>query len=136
MTELVRQVRRVYEAFAKRDFDTIIENSDPEVEFTSLTMESEGVTYRGHQGLREYFDRLLEVLPNWRPELEDVEEHGDRMLVRTRIYATPSGGSVPVEQVMWQVIRFRNGLALRWDFFRTEDEARAALAEGPSAPGG
>ena len=29
---------------------------------------------------------------------------------------------------MWQVVRFRDGLAIRWDFFRTEEEARAALA--------
>ncbi len=28
---------------------------------------------------------------------------------------------------MWQVIEFRNARALRWDFFRTEEEARAAL---------
>ena len=130
MTELVPLVRRVYAAFAERDIDTIVQNSDPNVEFTSLTMESEGTTYRGHEGLREYFDRLLDVLPDWRPELEEVEDHGDRMLVKTRIRATPSGGSVPVEQVMWQVIRFRNKLAVRWDFFRTEEEARAALVRG------
>ena len=128
MTDLVAQVRLVYAAFAARDLDTIIENAHPDVEFTSLTMESEGTTYRGHEGFREYFDRLLDVLPNWRPEIEEIEQHGDFILVRTRIQATPSGGSVPVEQVMWQVIRFRGDLAIRWDFFRTEEEARAALA--------
>lgn len=127
MIDLVTRTRVVYAAFAERDFDTIIENCHPEVEFTSLTMESEGVTYRGHEGLREYFDRLLDVLPNWRPEIEEIQEHGDRIMVRTRIQATPSGGSVPVEQVMWQVVRFRDDLAVRWDFFRTEEEARAAL---------
>jgi ketosteroid isomerase-like protein len=125
--DLVARTRVVYAAFAERDFDTIIENCHPEVEFTSLTMESEGVTYRGHEGLREYFDRLLDVLPNWRPEIEEIQEHGDCIMVRTRIQATPSGGSVPVEQVMWQVVRFRDDLAVRWDFFRTEEEARAAL---------
>lgn len=128
MTDLVARVRLVYTAFAQRDLDTIIENSHPDVEFTSLTMESEGTTYRGHEGLREYFDRLLDVLPTWRPEIEEIEQHGDFILVRTRIQATPSGGSVPVEQVMWQLIRFRGDLAVRWDFFRTEEEARAALA--------
>jgi ketosteroid isomerase-like protein len=128
VTDLVARVRLVYAAFAQRDLDTIIENSHPDVEFTSLTMESEGTTYRGHEGLREYFDRLLDVLPTWRPEIEEIEQHGDFILVRTRIQATPSGGSVPVEQVMWQLIRFRGDLAVRWDFFRTEEEARAALA--------
>ena len=35
--------------------------------------------------------------------------------------------TVPMEQAMWQVIELRNGRAVRWDFFRTENEARAAL---------
>ena len=129
MTELAELARRAYAAFAEHDIDTIVEISHPDVEFTSLVMESEGMVYRGHDGLREYFDRLLDVLPDWRPVLEQVEEHGDRGLVKARIYATPSGGSVSVEQVMWQVVRFRDGLAVRWDFFRTEEEARAALAD-------
>ena len=99
----------------------------PDVVFTSMIRESEGGVYRGHEGMREFFESLLEVLPDWRPELEDVEDHGDRMLVRARIYASPPGGDVPMEQVVWHVIRLRDGLAIRWDFFRTEEEARAAL---------
>ena len=27
--------------------------------------------YRGHEGVREFFESLLEVLPDWRPELEE-----------------------------------------------------------------
>ena len=120
-------VRRAYVAFQQRDFDAVAALADPEVEFTSLIMESEGTVYRGHEGVREYLERLVDVLPDWHPEVEEIEDHGERILVRTRIRATPPGGSVPVEQVMWQVIKFRDGLAHQWDFFRTEDEARAAL---------
>jgi ketosteroid isomerase-like protein len=136
VTDLTALAHRVYAAFAERDFETIAETCHPDCEFTSLTMESEGTVYRGHDGLREFLDRLLDVLPDWRPEVEEVEEYGDRGLVKARIYATPSGGSVSVEQTMWQVVRFRDGLAIRWDFFRTEEEARAALGEEPSAPAG
>lgn len=57
-----------------------------------------------------------------------VEDHDDRVLVRARIFATPHGGSVPLEQVMWQLIEFRDERARHWEFFRTEEEARAALA--------
>ena len=121
-------VRRAYEAFARRDIDTLIELSDPEVAFTSLIRESEGVTYHGHDGLREYLESLVDVLPDWRPILEHAEVNGDSVLVRLRIHATPPGGDVPIEQEMWQVIRFRGEVAIRWDFFRTEDEARSALA--------
>ncbi len=128
-TELVQNVYRAYDAFARRDFDALAALCEPDCTFRSLIMESEGTEYRGYDGLREYFDALTDVLPDWRPKVEMVEDHDNRVLVRARIYATPSGGSVPIEQVMWQVIEFRNERALRWDFFRTEEEARAALGD-------
>ena len=127
-TDNVAKVRRAYAAVLSHDFDTLVEITHPEVVFTSMIRESEGGVYRGHEGMREFFASLLDVLPDWRPTLEDVEDHGDRMLVRARIYASPPGGDVPMEQVVWHVIRLRDGLAIRWDFFRTEEEARAVLA--------
>jgi hypothetical protein len=50
------------------------------------------------------------------------------MLVKAKIHASAPGSGAPMEQVMWQAVRLRDGLAIRWDFFRTEEEARAALA--------
>ena len=123
----VENVHRAYKAFQERDFDVIAELSDPDVEFTSLIRESEGEVYRGHEGLRAYLEAIVDVLPDWTPQVEAVEDHGDRMLVKARIHATPPGGSVPMEQVSWQAIRFRDEKAVRWDFFRTQQEARAAL---------
>jgi ketosteroid isomerase-like protein len=127
-SELAEKTRRAYAAIARRDIEGIAELCHPDFEFTSLIRESEGGVYRGQEGLREFLDPLFEVLADWRPEIESMEEQGDRMLVKLRVYGTPPGGSVPMDQVMWQVIRFRSELAYRWDFFRTEEEARAALA--------
>ena len=36
-------------------------------------------------------------------------------------------GGVPVEQTMWMALRLRDDRAFWWRFYRTEDEARAAL---------
>ena len=125
----VEMLKRGYVAFQNRDFDELVAVTHPEIEFTSLIRESEGAVYRGHQGVREFFESLLEVLPDWIPVLDSYEDHGDRMLAKATIHASPPGGDVPMEQVMWQAIRLRDGLAIRWDFFRTEDEARAALTD-------
>ena len=121
-------LRRGYAALEKRDFDELVAVTHPDIVFTSLIRESEGGEYRGHDGVREFFEGLLEVLPDWTPSLDFFEDHGDRMLVRATIHAVPPGGNVPVEQITWQVIRLQDGLAIRWDFFRTEQEARDALA--------
>ncbi len=69
------------------------------------------------------------MLPDWRPEVDSSRTMATAMLVRARIYATPPGGAVPMEQVMWQVIQPPRTSWLRWDFFRTEEEARAALSD-------
>jgi ketosteroid isomerase-like protein len=122
------RVKRGYAAFQSGDFDELVAVTHPDVVFTSMIRESEGGEYRGHDGVREFFDSLLEVLPDWKPQLEYFEDYGDRMLVKARITARPPGGDVPMEQVVWQAVRLQDGLAIRWDFFRTEEEARAALA--------
>ena len=122
-------LKRGYAAFKNRDFDELVAVCHPEVEFTSLIRESEGGVYRGHEGVRQFFQGVLDVLPDWSPELDSFEDHGDRLLVRAVIHASPPGGDVPMEQVVWQAVRLRDGLAIRWDFFRTEEEARAALAD-------
>lgn len=124
----IERVKRGYAAFQNHDIDELLAVTDPDVEFTSLIRESEGEVYRGHEGVREFFKGLIEVLPDWKPEIDTIEDHGDRMLVKALIQASPPGGNVPMEQVVWQAVRLRDGLAIRWDFFRTEEEARAALS--------
>jgi ketosteroid isomerase-like protein len=126
-TENEETLKRAYAAFESRDLEEIVATTDPEVVFTSLIRESEGGEYVGHDGVREFFTSLFEVLPDWHPVLDSFEDYGDRLLVRAKITASPPGGEVLMEQVVWQVVRLRDGLAIRWDFFRTEDEARAAL---------
>jgi ketosteroid isomerase-like protein len=122
-------LRRGYAAFENRDFDALVAVTHPDIVFTSLIRESEGGVYRGHDGVREFFKGVLEVLPDWFPNLDAFEDLGDRILVKATITASAPGSDVPMEQVVWQAIRLRDGLAIRWDFFRTEEEARAALAD-------
>jgi ketosteroid isomerase-like protein len=126
-TDNADTLRRGYAALDARDFDGLVAVTHPDVVFTSLIRESEGGEYRGHEGVREFFGSLLEVLPDWSPVLDAFEDHGDRMLAKARVQASAPGSDVPMEQVVWQAIRLRDGLAIRWDFFRTEEEARAAL---------
>jgi hypothetical protein len=38
---------------------------------------------------------------------------------------------VPVEQMVWMALLMRESRAWWWRFYRTEDEARAALRQAP-----
>ena len=60
-------VRRLFDAFAARDVDALLEIVDPEIEFfgPTATVLNEGRCYRGHEGMRRYLrdaEKLWEVL--------------------------------------------------------------------------
>jgi len=111
----------------RRDVDAFLEYVHPEVEFTSLIMESDGVVYRGHAGVRKFLDTLLAVLPNWQIFEERIDDYDDAVLVKARSVASGAESGVSVEQTMWQALRLTNGQVLAWGFFRTEEEALEAI---------
>jgi ketosteroid isomerase-like protein len=123
----VRTVITTYEAFVRRDLDDFLSYHDPEVEFRSLVLEVEGV-YRGHAGLRSWWETVLAVFPDWTPQVEDARELGDRVLLRVRIEGSGTGTGIGLERHAWNVVELRDGLVFSSAFFRTEEEALAAVA--------
>jgi SnoaL-like domain len=116
-----------HEAFRRRDFDAFVEYMDPDIEFSSLVLEVEG-TYRGHDGIRSWWDDILAVFPDWQPQVEDTREVGGRVVLRVRAEGAGTGSGIDVDRVIWQVAEVRNGRLKAWKFFRTEEEALAAAA--------
>ena len=122
-------VRGSHEAFRRRDFDAFLTFMDPDIEFRSLILEVEGV-YRGHDGLRSWWENILAVFPDWQPEVEDAREVGDRILLRVRAEGAGTGSGIDVDRVIWQVAEVRDGRLRSWKFFRTEQEALDAAVLG------
>ncbi len=100
----VELVRRLYEAFEARDIDGMVALTGNEMEFfpqvtASLVKRSE--PYRGHDGLRRYFEdaarvwRHLEIIPH---EYRDL---GDSVLVFGRVYARGEGGYISDSPAAW-----------------------------------
>ena len=116
-----------HDAFRRRDLGGFVEYMDPEIEFTSLVLEVEG-TYRGHDGIRSWWNDILEVFPDWQPEVEDARQVGERVLLKVRAEGAGTGSGIDVDRAIWQVAEVRDGRITAWRFFRTEDEALAAAA--------
>ena len=89
-----------------------------DVEFTSLVAEAEGTTFRGHEGVLEWWETVRGAFQEVRWELLEVRGAGDCGVTHFRLHGTL--GSVPVEQTMWQAARLRDGKVRWWAFFRTE----------------
>jgi ketosteroid isomerase-like protein len=113
-----------YAAINLGNLDDFLAVVTDDVEFTSLVAEAEGQTFRGHDGIRAWWETVRGSIRDGRWEILEFEGRDDRGVARLRISGTI--GDVPVEQTMWQAVRSREGKASWWAFFRTEEDARAA----------
>jgi len=114
-----------FEALNSGDLEAFLDMTTEDVEFTSMVAEAEGTTFRGHDGVRDWWDTVRGAFEDVRWELLDIRGSGDRGVLHFRMAGTL--GSVPVEQTMWQASVLRDGKVSWWAFFRSEREALEAL---------
>ncbi|MGH2979659.1 MAG: nuclear transport factor 2 family protein [Solirubrobacterales bacterium] len=128
-------VRRLFEAFAARDADTLLEIVDPQIEFfgPTATVLNEGRCYRGHEGMRRYL-RDVEML--WLEldlEPQQVREAGNHVVALGRVHARAHDGleiDTPAAW-MWRV----EGGRITWGcVYGDPDEMPGSLQEGGRAP--
>ncbi len=129
--ENVEILEAAYAAINRGDLEEFLALVDPDVEFRSLIAEAEGSVYRGHEGVREWWERVANALGGLHFEPEEIHDLGDRGYAELVVTATVEGVGVP--QRMWQAFVFRDGRAIWWATFRAEAEALEAL-EGLGLP--
>jgi ketosteroid isomerase-like protein len=81
-------VERLFDAFNRRDAEEIVELCDERMEFFAVTAEEvgRGNPYRGSDGLRAYLDDVAKVWEDLLVTPKQVEQQGDSVLVRGRVY--------------------------------------------------
>jgi ketosteroid isomerase-like protein len=128
LNENVELAHRTYAALNGRDLDAFLALMDPEVELKTRFMEMEGEDYfRGHSGVREWWERLLAVFPDFRAEVVELRDGGDRMVASVRVQAHGLDSGAPIDQVIWQAVTVRDGAVTWWRNFGTEAEALEAV---------
>ena len=115
----------MYELLEQRDLEGFLADVHPEVEFRSLVAEAEGGTFRGHEGVRRWWDQVAEAMGGLRFSPQRIEEVGEGVCVEIRVTGTVD--EVDVSQVMWQAIRMREEKVGAWTTTRTAEEAREWL---------
>ena len=107
------------------DLDGFLAFIAEDVEFTSMVAEAEGTTFRGHDGVRAWWETVRGAFQEVRWEVLAVRGSDDRGVTHFRMAGRLGG--VPVEQTMWQAAELREGKLRWWKFFRTEREALEAV---------
>jgi ketosteroid isomerase-like protein len=121
-------IRRWVEAFNHRDLETLVGLSDPDCEMRPyLAAMIEATTYRGHQGLRAYFEDADAAWDLIRVALrEDFREVGDRLVGSVEIYGRARASGLEVRVPVSWVAEIANGTIKRLHAFTSEAEALQA----------
>ena len=123
-----RVVRRAVDAFMARDLDGILAVADERIVLRSLLTEAERPLYRGHAGVRDWFDKVFGVFPDWKPRPRPASHDEDgSVVIGLDVTATGAGSGVPIDQIYWLGARVRDAKILFFGFFRTEEDALAAV---------
>jgi ketosteroid isomerase-like protein len=124
----VGPVRTAVAAFNARDLDGILAVADPEIVLRSLLTEAERPLYHGHEGVREWFEAVFGVFPDWAPRPRDasLDEDG-AVVIELDVTATGTGSGVPIDQTYWLGARVRAEKIIFFGFFRTEADALEAV---------
>jgi ketosteroid isomerase-like protein len=104
---------RAADAFNRRDLDAVLALCDHDIEFADFLMEMEGGgSFRGHEGVRSWWETYITVFPDVSQEIEEVRDLGDVTLVhgrtRGRVRGPGMESDAPFEQAFWLVVKGRN----------------------------
>ena len=100
--ENVEIAHRIFDAVNHRDLEAFLSFVHPDVEFVSGAALFEGGSYRGHDGVRAWWNDLFSVYPDWQTEVLGVRDAGDERLLsalrgrwRRRTWSSPAASSMP-----------------------------------------
>jgi len=122
-------VRRAVDAFMARDLDAILALADPRIELRSLLTEAERPLYHGHEGVRDWFDAVFGVFPDWRPAPRAAVSYDDggSVVLALDVTAHGAGSGAPIDQTYWLGARTEADKITFFGFFRTEPDALEAV---------
>ena len=115
------------DAFNRRDLGAYLALMDHDVEFTPYEVWVQGgEPYRGHAGVRRWWEESFAVLPDLRAEVNEIRDFGDRTFVRGRLYGQGAGSGASIERAMWLANEWRDKKTVWWCSFGSEAEALEA----------
>lgn len=121
-------VRRGFEAFNDRDLDALVANFAEDIEWRLIGGFADlvGAEFRGHAGVRRFFDDWMENLGG-RAEVETIMEADERVVVIVRSVAAGGVSGAPAILRWGQVYTFRERQISAVDNYYTASAALEAV---------
>jgi ketosteroid isomerase-like protein len=127
--ENVEIVRRVVAAFAAGDQGTISALVSPEIEwdFSNAVTWPEDRVYRGFEGVAEFFARWTAEWEDYRFDVEEVIDAGEKAVVFIRDEGRGKSSGVKLDRQHGEVWTISEGKVARIELFDSKAEALAAV---------
>jgi ketosteroid isomerase-like protein len=134
--EHVDAVHRNVDAWHRGDLSAWLDTAHPESEWVSEVarrMAGSDVVYRGHEGLRRYWDDWHSV---WdvTVQLDEVRDLGDTVLAIGRIRALGEGSGIDLDGPIALVYEFEEGLIRRARAYLDPEQALDAVGRTKRVP--
>lgn len=126
-----RSVRLGIEAFNRRDFEALLVNYHPEVEFRPPRGWTESgmsdSSYRGHDGFPRFLRDLSAVWGTYRQEPRELIDLGDRLVVLGELRGRAEASGVPLAQPHASLFHLADGKLIRQQEYLDPAEALEAV---------
>ncbi|MGA9372723.1 MAG: nuclear transport factor 2 family protein [Solirubrobacterales bacterium] len=125
--------RRAVEANNRGDYDALLEEVDPGIEWRAVFQVKFGgqaITCRGHEGVREYLQDLDEGFSVRQVEISEVRDLGERIVATGHVRGRGRVSGAEIDSPIGFVIEFRNGKVFRMRDYLDSQEALEAAGLG------
>ena len=130
--ENVEIVRRMTDAWNRRDLEALLALADPEIEYVNSPTAVEPGTRHGHDGLTAVLRAQWEMLSGARLEIERIYDRGEEIIALYRFSRRMPGSEDRIEAqnlISWTI---RDGKVTRIKFFGRAEVQEALEAAGLS----
>ncbi len=105
----------------------IAEICDPEIEWIEDPLRADAHVHRGHDGVRESWERWLDGFDEYSVELERVVDCGEDVFVVGREHARGATSGASVSSFTYAVLTIRSAKLLRYREFSDQSAALKAV---------
>lgn len=117
MDSNVATISHFYDALDAGNIPGILTLLDEHVEWQTPTSLPYGGLFHGHAGFQNFLGKLIAQPVEFRREIREVLDAGDRIVVLLRFYARPKGGAAEFEVPEVHVWTVRNGRISRLEAY-------------------
>ena len=133
--ENMEKVRRTFEALARGDFRTALQDVRMELRIHRVAPLPDPVTYRGPAGMLQAWGHWTEPFEELEMTIGELTDAGHSVLAEIRQRGRRKDGGELVEEQFWFVCTFFEGELVQWDMLASKRQALKGIAMREHAHG-